>query len=124
MLADRDVAATIAVRDLDRAKAFYRDRLGLTAIDENSEAVSYRSGRSHLLVYRSDFAGTNRATAATWSLGADFDAVMAALRAAGIAFEVYDMPGMTVTNGVHEGYGMRGAWFKDPDGNILHVNAR
>ncbi|MCW5697008.1 MAG: VOC family protein [Bauldia sp.] len=125
MLGDHEVMATLAVSDIDRAKAFYGDRLGLVLDEEQmNNVLIYRAGASRLLVYQSDYAGTNQATAATWSVGAAFDAVITRLREAGIVFERYDWPGATWKDGVHDlGDGFLASWFKDPDGNILHVNA-
>ena len=119
-LGTKDVAATIAVKDLDTAKRFYEDKLGLKLVHaEGSEALMYQTGDSKLLVYRSQFAGTNRATAATWSVGGDVDEVVQALRAKGVSFEHYDMPGMERRGDVHVAGKMKAAWFRDPDGNIL-----
>ncbi len=125
MLSDRDVVATIAVKDLARAKAFYGGKLGLAEEgQEGEEAVIYRSGATMLLVYRSAFAGTNQATAATWSVGDQFEAVVAALKQAGVSFEHYDIPGISRDGDIHHFGDLNGAWCKDPDGNILHINSR
>jgi catechol 2,3-dioxygenase-like lactoylglutathione lyase family enzyme len=122
MLADHDVGATLPVRDLDAARSFYEDTLGLTpSMDQSPEAVLYASGRAMLLVYRSDFAGTNQATAATWAVGDQLDAVMDDLRSKGVTFEHYDLPETTREGDVHVMGDTRGAWFKDPDGNILSL---
>ncbi|MES2399903.1 MAG: VOC family protein [Pseudomonadota bacterium] len=123
MLANRNVMATIAVKDLKSARQFYGDRLGLQ-LRESSEAMgvlNYQSGTAVVVVYVSQFAGTNKATSATWSVGHEFDKVMQALRDKGVVFERYDMPGMTYEDGAHVKGDFKGAWFKDPDGNILHV---
>jgi catechol 2,3-dioxygenase-like lactoylglutathione lyase family enzyme len=119
MLASKEVMATVAVRDLSVAKRFYEEALGLELIDEqDSEALTYQAGGSKILVYRSQYAGSNRATAATWVIGNDVEKVARALKAKGVAFEHYDMPGMTLKGDVHVAAGMKVAWFKDPDGNI------
>ena len=119
VLAGRNARATVAVKDLDRAKEFYHGTLGLPQVGaEGSEAVVYGTGSSTLLVYRSAHAGTNRATAVTWSVGEDVERVVQGLTAAGVAFEHYDLPGMTRRGDVHEAGGLQAAWFKDPDGNI------
>ena len=70
------------------------------------------------MVYQSQYAGTNKATAATWDVGGDIEKTVQALKAKGIAFEHYEMPGMTLKGDVHVGGDMKVAWFKDPDGNI------
>ena len=122
MLVDREVAATVAVKDLARARAFYEKTLGLEPVaTEGDEAVTYRAGATRLLVYRSEFAGTNRATAATWFVGDDVDTVVRTLRDRGVAFERYDMPEAKHDGDVHVFGDLRTAWFKDPDGNILAV---
>ena len=122
MLGSKEAAATLPVRDLEAARDFYENTLGLTPVMETSGAVLYRSGNSMVLVYPSEYAGTNRATAASWSAGDDFDAVVDSLRAKGVTFEHYDdLPDTTREGDVHVSEGFRGVWFKDPDGNILSV---
>jgi hypothetical protein len=75
-----------------------------------------------VVVYRSAIAGTNQATSATWALGEEFDGIVRSLKQAGIAFEHYDMPDGRRDGDVHVFGDFKAAWFKDPDGNILHVN--
>ena len=77
-----------------------------------------------LNVYRSDYAGTNKANAVTWAVGDDVEGVVRALKAKGVVFEHYDMPGMKLEGDVHIGADMKVAWFKDPDGNILNIVSR
>lgn len=125
MLGDKDAAANIAVKNLEVAKKFYRDALGLTQVgSEGSELIIFRSGNSMINVYLSKYAGTNQATALTWVVGDDVESVVKALKAKGISFEHYDMPDMTREGDVHIGGNMKVAWFKDPDGNILNINSR
>lgn len=120
MLAAKNAMATVAVRDLARAKRFYEGTLGLELVDsQGEEALAFRSGGSTVLVYRSQFAGSNKATAATWTLDNDIEQVVQALKARGVTFEHYDMPGLTLKGDVHVGGDMKAAWLKDPDGNIL-----
>lgn len=122
MMGDKEAMATIAVRDLAKARAFYEGKLGLkVANTEGSEAVAYSSGSSQVLVYVSQYAGTNKATAATWVAGDDVEKVVEALKAKGLSFEHYDMPGTTRKGDVHVAGDVRVAWFKDPDGNILAI---
>jgi catechol 2,3-dioxygenase-like lactoylglutathione lyase family enzyme len=119
MLSSHEAAATVAVHDVDRAVKFYEKILGLARIDsEGNEAFTYQTGKSTLLVYRSEFAGTNRATAVTWSVGDELDECVRALRGKGVTFEHYDMPNTRLEGDVHVSGKMRMAWFKDPDGNI------
>ena len=119
MLRDHDVAATLAVTDMDAARSFYEGTLGLERVLEAPDGVVYSAGNSRLMVYRSDFAGTNRATAATWAVGDELESTVQDLRTKGVAFEHYDLPGTTRDGDIHEMGGMRGVWFKDPDGNII-----
>jgi catechol 2,3-dioxygenase-like lactoylglutathione lyase family enzyme len=121
MLQDADALATIAVKDLDRARKFYEETLGFsrTGADESGVA-GYRSGKTSFLVYQSEFAGTNQATSATWVVP-DAEPVVAALRAKGVRFEHYELPGLTLQGDLHVNGTFKGAWLKDPDGNILHI---
>jgi catechol 2,3-dioxygenase-like lactoylglutathione lyase family enzyme len=119
MLGDKEVVATIAVRNLEAAKRFYEGKVGLKLADaQEPGTVSYQSGHSTVLVYESEYAGTNKATAATWVVGDEVDQVVRELKAKGVPFEHYDLPGMKREGDVHVASGMRAAWFKDPDGNI------
>jgi catechol 2,3-dioxygenase-like lactoylglutathione lyase family enzyme len=119
MLAGKEAIATVPVKDISRAKRFYEETLGLRlAEDQESEALTYESGGSKLLVYRSQYAGSNQATAATWTIGKDMEKVVQSLKAKGVKFEHYDMPGMTLKGDIHVADGFKVAWFKDPDGNI------
>lgn len=124
MLRDKNAGATLAVTDLARARDFYERTLGLEAIDENPGGVLYRSGSSVVLVYPSEFAGTNKATAAGWAVGDDLDAIVEELRAKGVTFEHYDdLPETTRDGDVHTTGGFKAVWFKDPDGNILNLTS-
>jgi catechol 2,3-dioxygenase-like lactoylglutathione lyase family enzyme len=122
MLQGKEAAATLAVSDLERARGFYEDTLGLTAVYEDAGGVLFKSGNSVILVYPSEFAGTNKATAATWAVGDDFDAIVSRLADAGTAFEHYDdLPETTREGDVHTMGDLKAVWFKDPDGNILNL---
>jgi catechol 2,3-dioxygenase-like lactoylglutathione lyase family enzyme len=125
MLSNKDAAANIAVKNLETARKFYEDTLGLMQVGaEGQELIVFRSGNSTINVYRSQYAGTNKATALTWAVGDDVEGVVRALKAKGVTFEHYDMPGMTREGEVHVGGNMKVAWFKDPDGNILNIVSR
>ena len=122
MLNSKDALATIAVKSVKTARSFYRDVLGLTIEDTPEQGVlTVKSGKTSVLVYESQFAGTNRATAATWMVGADLDAIVATLKKRGVTFEHYDLPGTTRKGDIHEAGSTRVAWLKDPDGNILSL---
>ena len=122
MLGSKPAAATIAVSDLERAKDFYGKTLGLSAVQEDPGGILYKSGDSVVLVYPSEYAGTNKATTASWAVGEDFDAIVEGLRAAGTTFEHYDdLPETTREGDVHLFGEFKGVGFKDPDGNILSL---
>lgn len=122
MLNGKNVMATVAVRDINIAKSFYGGTLGLEPSGAQGEdLIAYRSGDSTLLVYRSDYAGSNQATAATWAVGDDLERIVRELQSKGVAFEHYNMPGLTLQGDIHVGAGIRLAWLRDPDGNILNI---
>ena len=119
MLESAEAMATVAVKDLSRAGNFYEGTLGLKRLEQQEEeAIVYRTGSSKLLVYRSEYAGTNRATDVTWRVGKDVDGLVRKLAGKGVRFEHYDMPGGVREGDVHVFGALRTAWFKDPDGNI------
>jgi catechol 2,3-dioxygenase-like lactoylglutathione lyase family enzyme len=120
MLGSKSAAATIAVKDVNAARRFYENTLGLELADASQapEALAYKSGSSQILVYRSQYAGTNQATAVTWDVGDEIGRIVQTLKSKGVAFEHYDMPGTTLKGDIHIADGMQAAWFKDPDGNI------
>jgi catechol 2,3-dioxygenase-like lactoylglutathione lyase family enzyme len=121
MLGTRNAVANLAVKDLDKARLFFTRTLGLEEVSrEGDELITFASGDSAINVYRSEFAGTNKATAVTWEVD-DIEAEVAALKEKGVIFEHYDMPGLALEGDVHVGEGMKIAWFKDPDGNILNI---
>lgn len=125
MLSTHDTMATLAVKDLQTARGFYEGTLGLSPKSENEEGIVYGTGSGAFFVYRSQFAGTNKATAMTFQVGADdFDGEISALRDKGISFQTFDAPGIEWNDGVatmNEGPELRSVWFEDPDGNILNV---
>ena len=122
MLNDSPVYATMATGDMARARAFYEGTLGLSVeMEDEVGGVWYSSGGARLLLYPSAFAGTAQQTVATWVVD-DVEATVAELAGNGITFEQYDLPGIkTDERGIAELAGVKGAWFKDPDGNILNV---
>ena len=125
MLKDRNSSAIVAVSDIDRARRFYQDTLGLELVQNGGEdmegVLGFRTGSNFLTVYRSEFAGTNQANSVTWNMQGDLAGTVANLRAKGVTFERYDIPGMTWSDGIHEAGDTKLVWFKDPDGNILHL---
>ena len=121
MLSDADAIATIAVKDLEAAKKFYEGKLGLKRVNDQNGVLTLKSGKSTITVYVSQYAGTNQATSATWVVP-DAEAVVASLKSKGLKFEHYDnLPGLTRKGDLHVAGSFKGAWLKDPDGNILHI---
>ena len=124
MLRDMDAVATLAVKDLDAAGRFYEKTLGLSrAGDPEEESLVFESGDTTINVYRSNFAGTNKATALTWAVD-DVEDVVQTLKSKGVRFEHYDLPETRREGDVHVSGDLKVAWFKDPDGNILSVVSR
>lgn len=123
MLGTSDAIANIAVTNMDTARKFYEETLGLTPVaNQGDELVTFRSGGSMINVYRSEYAGTNQATAVTWAVGDRLDDIVRQLKAKGVAFEHYDnMPDTSLEGDIHVSGDLRVAWFKDPDGNILNL---
>lgn len=125
MLTNTDAIATVGVRDIAAARKFYGEVLELREDDARShfpDYLTYNSGAVRVLVYQSSFAGTNQATAITWDVGDRLEQVVAALAGKGVRFEHYDMPGMRLEGDIHVAEGMKAAWLKDPDGNVLSLN--
>jgi len=121
MLGKADATPMIAVSDLDRAKKFYEETLGLAVDNEwGEEGVTLKSGGTLVNVYRSEFAGTNKATALNFDVD-DLAAEVSELKSKGIMFEHYDLPGLEQRGDLYVAEGMKTAWFKDPDGNILSL---
>ncbi len=124
MLSDSRVEANIPASDLQRARTFYADKLGLTPTRELfGEVLVYRtSGGTAFQVYRTDYAGQAGHTVAQLHVD-DIESEVRDLKAKGVTFEVYDMPGVQWDGEIAtmEGLG-RAAWFKDSEGNILCVD--
>jgi len=121
MLGKADATPMIAVTDLDRARKFYEDALGLEAKEEWGEGVTLESGDTLINLYKSEFAGTNKATALNFDVD-DIDKEVSELKDKGVFFEKYDLPGLEAQGDLYVGEGgFKTAWFKDPDGNILSL---
>ncbi|MBB1516017.1 VOC family protein [Tessaracoccus sp. MC1679] len=114
---------TLAVSDLEQARAFYEGVLQLTPQDDVPEGALYTAGASAFLVYPSTFAGTNKATYMSFQVPSSaFDAEVAALRAQGVTFLTFDLPDGTWEDGVASlGDQGKAVWFEDPDGNFLNI---
>ena len=122
MLGNKDAAVNVAVRNLETARKYYQDTLGLKEVgSEGEDLVAFKSGNTSIYVYKSEFAGTNKATALTWVVGSEMEDIVQALKAKGVTFEHYDMPDMKREGDIHIFGNRKVVWFKDPDGNILNI---
>ena len=124
MLQKSPMYAYIPVSNLARARQFYEGKLGFTPGRETAGGVEYELGSgTRCFMYPTPNAGTSRASQAFWQVD-DVEREVAELRARGVAFEEYDMPGIETRNGIATAGGARTAWFKDTEGNILAVSQR
>ena len=123
MLANTPAMATIAVKDVSKARTFYSQTLGLKELQGMGDDVAlFESGGAKIVVYKSEFAGTNEATSATWGVGDDLDAIVKTLQSKSVHFEHYEIPGLDRQGDIHVAGDFKAVWIKDPDGNILHIN--
>jgi catechol 2,3-dioxygenase-like lactoylglutathione lyase family enzyme len=109
--------------DLGRFRGYYHDTLGLDPSEEHDGMLVYDNGRSAFEVYETDNVGTAKNTQMVWMTD-DLEGEMKRLRAAGVEFEDFEIPGMRTQNGVAETDEMRSAWFRDSEGNILCITER
>jgi len=123
MLSTTPIRAYIPVSDVARARKFYEEKVGLRPKAEYAGGVIYECGGSEAFLYPTPNAGTSKASQAFWQVK-DVEAEVAELKARGVKFEEYDMPGLTTKNGIATGGGAKTAWFKDTEGNILAVSQR
>ena len=120
MLDGADVYATIPAQNLERAKQFYADKLGLRPEQERPDGLRYRCGQGGFLLFESSGEPSGTHTQLGWDVD-DVDAAVATLRENGVVFEEYDMPGFKTVDGIAEIDGVKGAWFKDSEGNLLAI---
>ena len=119
MLKDAPVVPYIPATEIARARKFYEEKVGLVPKQEIAGGVVYECGKgSWIFLYQSGGAGTSKASQAFWQVE-DVEAEVTALRAKGVVFEEYDLPGLKTVNGIASGGGARAAWFKDTEGNIM-----
>jgi predicted enzyme related to lactoylglutathione lyase len=123
MLSAAPIRAYIPVSNLARARKFYEETLGLSPKEAYAAGVIYECGGAEVFMYPTSNAGTSRASQAFWQVD-DVEAEVADLKARGVKFEEYDMPGITMENSIATGGGAKTAWFKDTEGNILAVSQR
>ncbi len=120
MLDSSNVYATIPAQDLERAKSYYADTLGLKPAEERPEGVRYVCGEGQFLLFESSGEPSGAHTQVAF-LVQDVEATVAQLRQNGVVFEEYDMPGIKTEGGIAEIAGGKGAWFKDSEGNLLNI---
>jgi predicted enzyme related to lactoylglutathione lyase len=124
VLKNAPIVPYIPVSNVARARKFYEEKVGLTPKQEYAGGVIYECGKgSAFFMYPSPGAGTSKASAAFWAVD-DVAAEVEALKAKGVVFEEYDMPGIKTVNGVATGGGAKTAWFKDSEGNILAISQK
>jgi|SRR4051812_35291076 catechol 2,3-dioxygenase-like lactoylglutathione lyase family enzyme len=123
MLSQAPIRAYIPAADVKRARKFYEETIGLRPGQLYAGGVIYECGGFEVFLYPTPNAGTSRASQAFWEVK-DVEAEVAELRARGVTFEEYDMPGITMKDGIATGGGAKTAWFKDTEGNILAISQR
>jgi len=121
MLQDSPLYAYIPARDVTRARRFYEGTLGFKAKEEIAGGVVYEfGGKTACFLYPTSNAGTSKASQAFWQVD-DIEREVADLKARGVTFENYDIPGEKSASGVVTAGGAKAAWFKDSEGNILAI---
>ena len=125
MLVDHTPHAVIATSDLDRSREFYERVLGFTGGEPTPSGYLYPVGEGFVMIYQTQFAGTNKATVMGFTLDRDaFDTEVSSLRAAGVEFDTFEFEGVTWQEGVALMGEGRAVWFRDPDGNPIAVSTQ
>jgi catechol 2,3-dioxygenase-like lactoylglutathione lyase family enzyme len=128
MLGNAKVATRLPAQDLERARAFYSEKLGLEPAEERPGGLRYRVAGGEFAIFQSGGAPSGEHTQMGFEVE-DLDAAVAELRQRGVVFEEYDFPGLTTVGGIADiegnypskGTGERGAWFRDSEGNMLGI---
>lgn len=123
MLRTARIHAYIPVSDVTRARQFYEKIVGLKPKEEYAGGVIYECGGAEVFMYPTPNAGTSKASQAFWSVK-DVEAEVAELKARGVKFEEYNIPGGGMKNSIATAGGAKTAWFKDTEGNILAISQR
>jgi predicted enzyme related to lactoylglutathione lyase len=126
MLGNAKAATRLPAQDLERARAFYSEKLGLEPTEERPGGLRYRLAGGEFAIFESAGAPSGEHTQMGFEVE-DIDAAVAELRQRGVVFEEYDIPGLTTVGGIADiegnypskGTGERGAWFRDSEGNML-----
>ena len=122
MLADHPITTSLPAVDLERAKRFYAEKLGLTPESEIPGGFLYRCGGDTIFtLFTSQGAASGTHTQASWIVD-DVEAEVAALKARGVVFEEYDTPPLKTINSIVTVEQIKGAWFKDSEGNLLALS--
>jgi catechol 2,3-dioxygenase-like lactoylglutathione lyase family enzyme len=122
------VATRLPAQDLKRARAFYAEKLGLNPVEEREGGLRYVCAGGEFALFESQGGPSGDHTQMGWDVE-DIEATVAALRARGVVFEEYDVPGLQTVDGIADiegnypskGIGERGAWFRDSEGNMLGI---
>ena len=128
MLENNNVSTRLPAQDLERAKAFYAEKLGLIPVEERPGGLRYRCGNGSFSVFKSAGAASSQHTQMAWEVD-DIENRVGELRRRGVVFEEYNLPGLKTVKGIAEitgnypsrGTGEKGAWFKDSEGNLLAI---
>ena len=123
MVSDFEVFATIPASDLERAKKFYAEKLGLRPVEEVTAGLFYQCRNSRFFMYPTQFAGTAQNTSLAWEVD-QIEREVKDMRSRGVKFEEYDMPGLKTVEGIATIGREKAAWFKDSEGNILGLTQR
>ncbi len=116
------IYTVLPVADLERARAFYRDKLGLEATLDKPGMLAYSGPSGYIFqLYETSTVGTAQNTQMGWSTS-DLDGDVAELRERGVVFEEYDLPGLKTENGIAHVGTERAAWFKDSEGNTIVIS--
>ena len=126
MLSDGRVAPRLPAQDLERARAFYAEKLGLEPTEERPGGLRYQLGNGEFVLFESAGAPSGEHTQMAVEVE-DLESTVAELRSRGVVFEEYDFPGLSTTDGIADiegdypskGSGERGAWFRDSEGNMI-----
>ena len=127
-LVDSDVATRLPAQDLERARRWYREKLGLDPVEERPGGLRYKCGATFFVVFQSTGRASGEFTQMAWEVD-DIEAVVSDLKSRGVEFEEVDLPGMKTVNSIADidgnypskGRGERGAWFRDSEGNLLGI---
>jgi catechol 2,3-dioxygenase-like lactoylglutathione lyase family enzyme len=129
LLGNAAVATRLPAQDLERARRFYAEKLGLEPVEERPGGLRYRCASGEFVLFQSAGAPSGEHTQMAWEVD-DIEAAVLRLRERGVVFEEFDIPGLTTADGIAEvegnypskdGIGERGAWFRDSEGNLLGV---